>query len=548
MAALACAVAVWAREPVRSKKAMVVAQEPHAAEVGLEVLRNGGNAIDAAVAVGFALAVTLPSAGNLGGGGFLLVRFADGRTNFIDFRERAPIAAKRDMYLDASGNLTKDSTVGWRAAGIPGTVRGLELAHSKYGSKPWAELVEPSVKLAREGITVSYALSRSIRGSASLMGQFAESKRIFLNGGKHLEMDDRLVQSELASTLARIAKGGAKEFYEGETARILAEEMKKHGGLITRRDLKDYRAIERTPITGRYKGHEIITAPPPSSGGLGLLQMCGVLEGSGYEKAGAGSAAAIHFLAEAMRRYYADRSEHLADPGFFKVPVRGLLDPRYVSGVRQSIDPDRATPSSEIKAGKPGDYESADTTHFSIVDAQGNAVALTYTINGGYGSGVTVPRLGFLLNNEMDDFAAKPGFPNMFGLVQGEGNAIAPRKTPLSSMTPTIVTKDGKLYMVIGAPGGSRIITGVTQVLLNVIDHGMNMQDAIDAPRFHHQWQPDKLSLERGFSPDTVALLEKRGHQIDSIRAVAVVESILIDGGWLQGATDGRGAGKAAGY
>ncbi|MBM3738614.1 MAG: gamma-glutamyltransferase [Acidobacteria bacterium] len=548
MAALACAVAVWAREPVRSKKAMVVAQEPHAAEVGLEVLRNGGNAIDAAVAVGFALAVTLPSAGNLGGGGFLLVRFADGRTNFIDFRERAPIAAKRDMYLDASGNLTKDSTVGWRAAGIPGTVRGLELAHSKYGSKPWAELVEPSVKLAREGITVSYALSRSIRGSASLMGQFAESKRIFLNGGKHLEMDDRLVQSELASTLARIAKGGAKEFYEGETARILAEEMKKHGGLITRRDLKDYRAIERTPITGRYKGHEIITAPPPSSGGLGLLQMCGVLEGSGYEKAGAGSAAAIHFLAEAMRRYYADRSEHLADPGFFKVPVRGLLDPRYVSGVRQSIDPDRATPSSEIKAGKPGDYESADTTHFSIVDAQGNAVALTYTINGGYGNGVTVPRLGFLLNNEMDDFAAKPGFPNMFGLVQGEGNAIAPRKTPLSSMTPTIVTKDGKLYMVIGAPGGSRIITGVTQVLLNVIDHGMNMQDAIDAPRFHHQWQPDKLSLERGFSPDTVALLEKRGHQIDSIRAVAVVESILIDGGWLQGATDGRGAGKAAGY
>ena len=537
-----------AREPVRARRAMVVAQEPHSTDVGVEVLRNGGNAVDAAVAIAFALAVTLPSAGNLGGGGFLLVRFADGRTNFIDFRERAPEASTRDMYLDKSGKLSQDSLVGWRAAGVPGTVRGLELAHAKYGTKPWPQLVAPAIKLARGGIDVSWALHRSLRGASALLKQFPESNRIFLNSGKPFEMGDRLVQPELAATLDRISKYGAKDFYDGETARILAQEMEKHGGLITLADLRNYRAIERKPITGRYKGHDIISAPPPSSGGLGLLQMCGVLEGSDYEKAGTGSASAIHFLAEAMRRYYADRSEHLGDPDFFKVPARGLIDPRYITTLRNSIDREKATPSSAVKPGTPTQYESADTTHFSIVDTQGNAVALTYTINGGYGNGVTVPGLGFLLNNEMDDFSAKPGSPNLFGLVQGEGNAIQPRKTPLSSMTPTILTKDGKLYMVIGAPGGSRIITGVTQAMLNVIDHKMNMQDAIDAPRFHHQWQPDKLQLERGFSPDTVALLKARGHDIVRIGGVALVESILVDGGWLQGATDGRGAGKAAGF
>ncbi len=527
---------------------MVVAQESHATGVGVEVLRKGGNAIDAAVAVGFALAVTLPSAGNLGGGGFLLVRFADGKTDFFDFRERAPLAATRDMYLDKSGNPTRDSIAGWRAAGVPGTVRGLEMAHRKYGRKSWSELMQPSIQLAREGFEVSYPFSRSLRSAAKLMSPFPESNRIFLKDGAMFEPDERLRQVELASTLERIAKGGAREFYEGETARILAEEMKKHGGLITLDDLRGYRAIERRPLEGRYKGHDIITAPPPSSGGLGLLQMCGVLDGSGYEKSGAGSASSIHFLAEAMRRYYADRSEHLGDPDFFQVPSKGLLDPRYVTSLRNSIDRDKATASDSIRPGNARDYESGDTTHFSIVDTEGNAVALTYTINGSYGNGVTVPRLGFLLNNEMDDFAAKPGFPNMFGLVQGEGNAIQPRKTPLSSMTPTIITRGGKLFMVIGAPGGSRIITGVTQAILNVIDHGMNIQEAIDAPRFHHQWQPDKLSLEKGFSPDTIALLKSRGHQIDSIANVALVESILIADGWLQGASDGRANGKAAGF
>ena len=325
--------------------------------------------------------------------------------------------------------------------------------------------------------------------------------------------------------------------------------MKKHGGLITREDLRQYEPVERKPLTGSYRGHTIITAPPPSSGGIGLLQMAGVLEGSGYEKAGAGSAESIHFLAEAMRRYYADRSEHLGDPDFFRVPVSGLLSKDYVAGLRASIDRAKATPSDRVRPGKPSARESEDTTHFSIVDAEGNAVAMTYTINGGYGNGVTVPRLGFLLNNEMDDFAAKPGTANtLFGLVQGESNAIVPKKRPLSSMTPTIVLKDGKLYMVIGAPGGGRIITGVTQAVLNVIDFGMNMQEAIDAPRFHHQWQPDRLQMETGFSPDTTALLRAKGHEIAPIPNVALVESILVDGGWLQGASDGRGHGKAAGY
>lgn len=545
---LVIALGAVAREPVRARKAMVVAQEPHATDVGVEILRNGGNAVDAAVAVAFALAVTLPSAGNLGGGGFLLVRFADGKSSFIDFRERAPLAASRDMYLDNEGNPTRDSVVGWRAAGVPGTVRGLELAHRKWGKKSWRSLVDPAVKLARNGFDVSYPFSRSLAGAADLLGKFPESKRIFLKDGAMWEPGERFRQPELAATLRRVAQQGSKGFYEGETARIFAEQAAANGGLITLEDLKGYEANERTPLNGSYRGLEVITAPPPSSGGVGILQMMGVLEGTEYEKFGAGSAAAIHYVAEAMRRYYADRSEHLGDPDFFRVPVSGLLNRRYIEGLRQSIDPQRASGSTVVRPGSVAQYESTETTHFSIVDAQGNAVALTYTINGGYGNGVTVPKLGFLLNNEMDDFAAKPGTPNMFGLVQGEGNAIKPRKRPLSSMTPTILVRDGKPYMVIGAPGGSRIINGVLQVILNVVDFKMNMQDAIDAPRFHHQWQPDKLSMERGFSPDTVELLKARGHEIDSIRSVAAVESILIDGGWLQGASDGRGNGKAAGY
>jgi gamma-glutamyltranspeptidase/glutathione hydrolase len=542
------ALSLEAREPVRARKVMVVTQEPHATDAGVEVLRQGGNAVDAAVAVAFALAVTLPAAGNLGGGGFLLYRSAGGGTSFIDFREAAPVAASRDMYLDASGKPTRDSVVGWRASGVPGTVRGLELAHRKWGKKRWRTLVQPAIRFAREGFEVSWELARSLQNASTLMQPFPESARIFLRSGSYYQPGERLVQRELAATLSRIGRLGARDFYEGETARLLAEQNKLNGGLITLDDLKQYRAVERQPLTGSYKGYSIATAPPPSSGGIGILQMMGVLEGSGYEKAGAGSAEAIHFVTEAMRRFYADRSEHMGDPDFFGVPVGGLLDPRYITQLRNSIGRERAASSSQVRPGKFAGAESIETTHFSIVDSQGNAVALTYTINGSYGSGVTVPKLGFLLNNEMDDFAAKPGVPNMFGLVQGQANAVQPRKRPLSSMTPAILTRDGKLFMVIGAPGGSRIITGVLQAILNVIDHGMNMQDAIDAPRFHHQWQPDKLYLERGFSPDTIRLLEQRGHVIDGITNVALMESILASGGWLQGASDGRGTGKAAGF
>ena len=548
---LALAVPLTAvRQPLRARHGMVVAMEATAADVGVAVLQHGGNAVDAAVAVGFAMAVTHPFAGNLGGGGYMLIRMADGKTTFIDFRERAPEKASRNMYLDAKGAMTKDSTEGWRSSGVPGTVRGFEIAVSKYGKKTWAENMAPAVELASKGFPVSYPLSEGLKGSRSLASS-PESKRIFQRNGAFYDVGEKLVQPELAQTLQRISKNGANEFYEGETAKRFALEMAKNGGLISLSDLKNYKAIERTPLTGQYRNYTIITSPPSSSGGIALLEMLGILEGTGYEKGGAGSASAIHYVAESMRRAYADRNEYVGDPAFVKVPIAGLLDPAYLARLRASIDPERATPSDSVRPGKPVGSERMQTTHYSVVDSDGNAVAVTYTLNGGYGNGITVPGLGFLLNNEMDDFASKPGTPNMFGLVQGEANAIAPGKRPLSSMTPTIVLKDGKLFMTAGAPGGSRISTAVLQVILNVLDFGMNVQDAIDAPRVHHQWQPDTLSLERGISPDTVALLKSRGYDVDYAPGVvlAQVAAIVSDGGWLQGGSDGRSAaGKAAGY
>ncbi len=538
------------RQPLRARHGMVVAMEAIAAEVGVSVLQKGGNAVDAAVAVGFALAVTHPFAGNLGGGGYMLVRMADGRTTFIDFRERAPEKTSRDMYLDAKGGLTRDSIEGWRSSGVPGTVRGFEIAVSKYGKRKWADDMAPAVELASKGFPVSYALAEGLEGSKSLASS-PESKRIFQKNGAFYDVGETLAQPELAQTLERISSRGANEFYEGETARRFAEEMARHGGLVTLADLKSYKAIERTPLTGKYHNYTIITAPPSSSGGIALLEMLGMLEGTGYEKGGAGSASAIHYVAEAMRRAYADRNEYVGDPDFVKVPIAGLLDPAYLARLRASIDPERATPSDKVRPGRPAGSERMETTHYSVVDAEGNAVAVTYTLNGGFGNGITVPGLGFLLNNEMDDFSAKPGSPNMFGLVQGEANAIQPGKRPLSSMTPTIVLKDGRLFMTAGAPGGSRISTAVLQVILNVVDFGMNVQDAIDFPRFHHQWQPDTLSLERGISPDTVALLKSRGYDVDDAPGVvlAQVAAIVSDGGWLQGGSDGRSAaGKASGY
>jgi gamma-glutamyltranspeptidase/glutathione hydrolase len=544
---LLCA-ALFAREPVRARDAMVVAQEPHATDVGVAVLKAGGNAVDAAVAVGFALAVTHPTAGNIGGGGFMLVRMADGRTTFIDFREQAPAAASHDMYLDANKKPTRESVVGWRAPGVPGSVRGFEYAHKKFGRKSWAALLDPAITLAADGFPLSYASAESLRSGSNsfkLLSQFPASSKIFLGH----QAGDNFTQPELATTLKRIREQGAHDFYEGETAQRLAAAMKANGGLITLEDLKNYKVAERKPLTGSYHGYNIITAPPPSSGGIGMLQMFGMLEGSGYEKSGAGSAAAIHYVAECERRFYADRSEFMGDPDFFKNPLRQLLDPAYIASRRATIDPHHATSSDQVKPGNINLHESSETTHYNVVDAEGNAVAVTYTLNGGYGCGVTAPGLGFLLNNEMDDFAAKPGEPNMFGLVQGEANAIQPGKRPLSSMTPTIVMKDGKLFMVIGAPGGGRIITGVMEVFLNVVDFHMNPQDADDWPRFHHQWRPDVLYVERGTSPDTIAVLKQMGHTVEpAVGGVARVEVIVLENGWLQGASDGRGNGKAAGY
>jgi gamma-glutamyltranspeptidase/glutathione hydrolase len=531
--------AVQARQPERARHGMVASVEKHATDVG------------AAVAVGITLAVTHPAAGNIGGGGFMLIRLADGRTNFIDFRERAPQKASHDMYIGADGKATDASRIGYLAAGVPGTVRGLELAQQKYGRKKWAELVDPAVQLARNGFPVSYGLSQGLRskGTSEFLSRFPESKRIFLKDGKYYEAGEMLIQLELAQTLARIRDQGSKDFYEGETARLLVADMEANGGLITLSDLKNYKVFERQPITGTYKGYTIIGAPPPSSGGVGILQMLGMLEGSGYEKHGAGSAATVHFMAEAMRRYFADRSEYMGDPEFYRVPVSRLLDPKYIEERRRSIDPAHATPSYQVRPGKTLTAESDETTHYSVVDAEGNAVSVTYTLNGGYGSGVTAAKIGVILNNEMDDFAAKPGETNMYGLVQGEANSVQPRKTPLSSMTPTIVLRDGKLYMVVGSPGGPTIINTVLEVIVNVVDFGMNIADAIDQPRFHHQWYPDQLIVEKSFSPDTmIELLKTEGHAVKVTRGQGEVAGILVDGEWLTGSADQRSEGTAKGY
>ena len=545
-----------AKEPVSAKHGMVVAQEPLAADVGLAVLKAGGNAVDAAVAVGFALAVTHPAAGNLGGGGFMLIRLANGKSTFLDFREEAPKKASRDMYLGPDGNPTKDSIFGWRASGVPGSVSGFALAHKKYGSKPWNELIAPAEKLASDGFVVSKALQKSLENDAKTLATDPESTRVFLNGNHPFTAGETFKQPDLGATLERISKQGEKGFYEGETAKLLAEAMAAHGGLITAEDMKAYRTHERTPLEGEYKDFHIITAPPPSAGGVGVLQMLGMLAGTKYDSDGADSPKAVHYEAEAMRRFYADRSEYLADPDFYNVPVKSLLDPKYVEWRRGTIDPLHATPSESIAPGLQRaaearvsfGHESDETTHYNVVDAQGNAVAVTYTLNNLYGSGITAPGLGFLLNDEMDDFAAKPGSPNMFGVIGGDANAIQPGKRPLSSMTPTIITQNGKLFMVVGAPGGSRITTGVFQVILDVLDFHMNPQDAVDLPRFHEQWKPDTLYLQNGFSEQSFAGLKQMGYDIKTIGGVAQVQAIVVDNGTLEGGTETRLSGKVAGY
>lgn len=546
----------FAKESVKAKHGMVVAQEPIAADVGLSILKQGGNAVDAAVAVGFALAVTHPSAGNIGGGGFMLIRQADGRTAFLDFREEAPAKATRDMYIGPNGEPTHDSITGWRSSGVPGSVAGFELARNKFGTKSWSTLLAPAIKLARDGFPVSPALAASLNSEDdNRLRTDSTSAHIFLRGGDPYQPGQTIKQPDLANTLERIAQNGAKEFYQGETAQKFAAAMAAHGGLITLADLKNYKVVERKPLEGNYKGYHVITAPPPSAGGIGILQMMDMLARTDYQSNGADSVKAIHYEAEVMRRFYADRSEYLGDPAFYNVPVKALLAPSYIAQRVDTISPNRATPSDMVTPGLPKAYEASirwhesnQTTHYNVVDKDGNAVAVTYTLNGSYGNGITVPGLGFLLNNEMDDFVAKPGSPNMFGMVGGDANSIEPGKRPVSSMTPTIITKDGKLYMVVGAPGGSRITTGVMEVILDVLDFGMNPQDAVDLPRFHEQWKPDYLYLENGFSQQTRETLKKMGYDLKPIDGVARVEAIVDKNGTLEGGTESRLHGKVAGY
>jgi gamma-glutamyltranspeptidase / glutathione hydrolase len=540
----------WGAQPYHARRAMVVSGETNATDVGVAVLQSGGNAMDAAIAMGFVLGVTHSGMTGLGGGGYILVRMADGRTTFYDFREQAPGKSRRDMFLDASGNLTKDSVIGWKAAAVPGTVKGYETAHKKFGTKPWAELVQPAIRLAAEGHPLSWMRAAAFRDpvNAERLERFPDTKRIFLNGGKFYEPGDRLVQKELAATLERVARGGSKEFYEGETARRLVAEMAANGGLITLDDLKAFNVSEWAPVTGKYKGYDVITAAGSSSGGVGLIQALGMLEGTDFATQGAGSAAAIHLLAEAMRRCFADRSEYIGDPDYFKIPYRSLLDPKHIAELRASIDPQHATPSDRVRPGKFTTREGGDTTHFAVVDAMGNAVAVTVTLNSQFGSAVTVPGLGFLLNDNMDNFAANPGKTNQYGLIQGEANAIQPHKRPVASMTPTMVLKDGKLFMVVGTPGGPTIMNSVLQAMLNVIDFKMNAQDAVAAPRIHHQWYPDQIFMEPGFSPDTIRLLEARGHKIFFKPSNNDLNMILLDGVWMQAGIDPRREGKAGGY
>jgi gamma-glutamyltranspeptidase / glutathione hydrolase len=558
-------------DPAPAQHGMVVSAHELASQAGVEIMRAGGNAVDAAVATGFVLAVVHPAAGNLGGGGFMLVRMADGQTHFLDYREKAPAAATRDMFLDAQGNVIEAaSEIGYKSIGVPGSVAGMVYAEKKLGKLTLKQVMAPAIRLAREGYALSWVEARDLRDRH--LSEFSESRRIFQRGGNYYQPGEIFRQPDLARTLERIAvKPG--DFYHGAMARELAAAMHKGGGLITVDDLAHYEVKEREPIRGTYRGYEVISAPPPSSGGTVLVESLNILEGYDLEKLGDRSAESIHFTTEAFRRAFFDRSEFLGDPDFGKIPVAQLIDKKYAAAWRETIDAANATPSKDLKrpeifneleqyaAAHPqplANHESQHTTHYSVVDAQGNAVAVTTTINDWFGSRVTADGLGFLMNDEMDDFSSKPGVPNGDGLIQGEANAIGPGKRPLSSMTPTIVVHDGKTVLVLGSPGSSKIITTVANVLMGVVDYGMNIQEAVNAPRFHNQWLPDVLNVEQWFSPDTVAILRKMGYKVefglhdgDSVSPYwSEAECIAIDSktGERLGASDYRSHGKAVGY
>src|SRR6266540_2952253 len=542
------------RLPVRAKQTMVASVDAIASRVGADVMKRGGNAVDAAVAVALTLAVTWPEAGNVGGGGFMLLRKADGTEEAFDYRERAPLSATRNMYLDANGNVVKDaSLIGYKASGVPGTVAGLAVAHKKYGKLPWADLVEPARKLAAEGFPVSEYVVRSLTNKRTMerLQKFPESWRIFERNGRPYEAGEIFVQPELAATLARIQKDPT-DFYRGETARLIVAEMQAHGGNLRAEDLARYEPTIRKPLHGTYRGFEIITMPPPSSGGIALIEMLNMLEPYDLGAMGWHSSEEVHTLVEVMRRAYADRAKYLGDTDFVTVPVKELMARSYAQQRRKSIDPLHATDSKAVGGGEPARDESPQTTHFTIIDADGNVVASTYTLNESYGSAVTVAGVGFLLNDEMDDFTSKPGVPNTYGLIQGEANAIAPQKRPLSSMTPTIVLKDGKVAFAVGSPGGATIINTVLQVIVNVIDFGMNIQQAIDQPRFHHQWLPDKITWEPfEFSRDTTDALTKMGHVFaEKPEFIGDGHAIAVDpkDGDRLGASDPRRGGVAVGW
>jgi gamma-glutamyltranspeptidase/glutathione hydrolase len=547
--------------PVHAQHAIVASVHELASRAGVEMMQAGGNAVDAAVATGFALAVVHPQAGNLGGGGFLLLRRASGDVRFIDFREKAPAAATQNMYLDAQGNVIEGgSLIGYKAIGVPGSVAGLVYAEKKYGQLSLDRVMAPAIRLAHDGFPLAWEDAQDLKDED--LAKFPASKRIFQRDGKYYLPGEILKQPELARTLERIAKS-PDDFYHGAMARELAAAVAKGGGLITADDLAHYEVKEREPIRGTYRGYEIISAPPPSSGGIALVEILNILEGFDLAKLGNRTAQSIHLTVEAFRRAFYDRAEFLGDPDFAKIPVPQLIDKRYAEAWRESIDPNHASASKDLK--RPSVFnelervaglrpvvirEPKNTTHFSVVDPEGNAVAVTTTLNDSFGSRVTAEGLGFLLNNEMDDFAAKQGVPNAYGLIQGPANAIGPGKRPLSAMTPTIVLKDGKLFLVLGSPGGPTIITTVANILMGVVDFGLDIQEAVNAPRFHHQWLPDAIDVEDRLSPDTMNLLRSKGHTLKPVHFWGDGECIMVDPktGERLGASDGRNNGKAVGY
>lgn len=533
-----------------SDSGMVVSAHSQSSIIGIDILKKGGNAIDAAVAVEFALAVCYPEAGNIGGGGFMVIRTNDGNSDVIDFREKAPLSADRNMYLDKTGNVNEGlSTDTHLASGVPGTVDGMLSAHSKYGKLPFSEVIKPSIDLAENGFKLTVEQADNLNSNRKKFVERNVSKPSFVKDSEWIE-GDTLIQKDLAETLRRILYYGRDGFYSGKTARLILKEMKRGNGIISERDLNEYRSVSRLPLSAEYKGYKIITVPPPSSGGIILIQLLKTIEPYPVKEWGFNSVRTIHLMAEAERRAFADRSEYIGDPDFMKITATQLTGNDYILNRMSSFNEEIASSSLKIQPGSPADFESEETTHFSVVDAGNNSVSVTTTLNGTFGNSIVVDSAGFLLNNEMDDFSIKPGFPNMYGLVGGETNSVQPGKRILSSMTPAIVEKDGKLFLVVGSPGGSTIPTSVFQVIVNVIDYGMSIQEAVDTGRFHHQWQPDWISYERNAIDSSIAQkLTDMGHELKSRSSLGRVNAILIlNDDRKAGGADKRGNNSSCGY